>query len=207
MRRHKVSVYLPYWEIDDVKILRARTHKVMPWKNGGGETAEIAIFPDGTSMQDFGWRVSMAKVSTDGPFSLFPNIDRTLSILEGHSMALTIDGAEPEVLTNESEPLSFPADVPVSATLPTGEIRDLNVMTRRGSFTHSVSHIARPESFHVTGGDTILIIASGTINVRSGEKLAQLQHLDCALLDVEEQFEIAPSTEGSAGYLVTIKDA
>jgi environmental stress-induced protein Ves len=65
-----------------MKILRASTHKAMPWKNGGGETAEIAVFPEGASMQDFGWRVSMAKVTENGPFSLFPDIDRTLSILE-----------------------------------------------------------------------------------------------------------------------------
>lgn len=190
-----------------MKIIRASEYKVMPWKNGGGETAEIAAFPEGASMQDFGWRVSMAKVTENGPFSLFRDIDRTLSILEGQSMALTIDGAAPEVLTKDSEPLAFAADVPVSATLPEGEIRDLNVMTRRGSFTHSVTRIARPESFHVTCGDTILIIASGTINIRSGENLAQLQHLDCALLDIEEKFEIAPSTKGSTGYLVTISEA
>jgi environmental stress-induced protein Ves len=187
-----------------MKILRASNHKSMPWKNGGGETAEIAVFPNGASMQDFGWRVSMAKVIENGPFSLFPDVDRTLSILEGHSMALTIEDAETVVLTKESDPLTFPADAPVNATLPEGEIRDLNVMTRRGSFTHSVSRIAQPESFHVTGGETIIIVASGTINIRSGENLAQLQHLDCALLDIEDRFEIAPSTKGSTGYLVTI---
>lgn len=190
-----------------MKILRASNHKSMPWKNGGGETAEIAVFPEGASMETFGWRVSMANVLENGPFSVFPDIDRTLSILEGHSMALTIDGADPEVLTKDSEPLSFAADVPVSATLPEGEIRDLNVMSRRGSFTHSVARIAQPQSFHVTGGETILIIASGTINIRAGENLAQLQHLDCALLDIEDKFEIAPSAKGSTGYLVTIKEA
>jgi environmental stress-induced protein Ves len=190
-----------------MKILRASNHKAMPWKNGGGETAEIAVLPEASSMQDFGWRVSMAKVTENGPFSLFPDVDRTLSILEGHSMALTIDEAETEVLTKESTPLAFPADVPVRATLPDGEIRDLNVMTRRGSFTHSVSRIAQPESFHVTGGETIIIVASGTINIRSGDSLAQMQHLDCALLDIEDRFEIAPSTKGSTGYLVTIKEA
>lgn len=190
-----------------MKILRASTHKVMPWKNGSGETAEIAVFPEASSMADFGWRVSMAKVATDGPFSFFPNMDRTLSILEGAGMAPSIEDADPKLLTQQSAPLTFPADVPVSATLPDGEIRDLNVMTRRGSFVHSVSRIARPESFHITGGETVLIIASGTINIRSGENLAQLQHLDCALLDIEEKFEIAPSTRGSTAYLMTISEA
>lgn len=190
-----------------MKILRASDYKSMPWKNGGGETAEIAASPEGASMETFGWRVSMAKVAADGPFSVFPNIDRTLSVLEGTAMSLNINGADATILTKDSAPLGFPADVPVSATLPNGAIRDLNVMTRRGEFNHSVSRVTHPQSFHVTGGETILIIASGTINIRSGENLAQLQHLDCALLDVEDRFEIAPSTRGSSGYLVTIKAA
>ena len=50
----------------------------MPWKNGGGETAEIAVSPPGAALDDFDWRLSMARVETDGPFSAFPGIDRTL---------------------------------------------------------------------------------------------------------------------------------
>ncbi len=44
----------------------------MPWKNGGGETAEIAVFPPSADLSEFGWRISMATVSSDGPFSAFP---------------------------------------------------------------------------------------------------------------------------------------
>lgn len=189
-----------------MKILRASAYKVMPWKNGCGETAEIAVFPEASSMTDFGWRVSMAKVATDGPFSIFPNIDRTLSILEGAGVELSIEDADPKLLTQQSAPLTFPADVPVSATLPDGEIRDLNVMTRRGAFAHHVAVITQPDSFHITGGETILIIASGTINIRAVENLAQLHHLDCALLDIEDRFEISPSSKGSTAYLVKIKE-
>jgi environmental stress-induced protein Ves len=47
----------------------------MPWKNGGGETTEIAVFPDGAGLSDFDWRVSMARVDGDGPFSSFPGIE------------------------------------------------------------------------------------------------------------------------------------
>jgi len=61
-----------------MKILRSADHKRMPWKNGGGETVEIAISPQGAGLADFDWRVSMATVASDGPFSVFPGIDRTL---------------------------------------------------------------------------------------------------------------------------------
>ena len=102
-----------------MKILRASTYKRMPWKNGGGETVEIAVFPKKASLADFDWRVSMATVASNGPFSSFPGIDRTLSILQGKGMRLMIEGREPIVMTGETAPLPFPADVATSATLVT----------------------------------------------------------------------------------------
>lgn len=36
---------------------------------------------------EFDWRISMATVATDEPFSIFPGIDRTLSILDGEDVA------------------------------------------------------------------------------------------------------------------------
>lgn len=122
-------------------ILRHDNHKRMPWKNGGGETVEIAVSPDSAGLADFDWRVSMATVAADGPFSVFPSIDRTLSILEGEGMTLVIEGREPVLLTQESDPLPFAADAQTSATLVDGAITDLNVMTRRGRLTHSVRRI------------------------------------------------------------------
>ena len=66
-----------------MRILRAESYRRMPWKNGGGETTEIAVSPEGAGLDDFDWRVSMARVESSGPFSLFAGIDRTLAILEG----------------------------------------------------------------------------------------------------------------------------
>lgn len=103
----------------------------MPWKNGGGETVEIAVSPDRATIADFDWRISMATVATNGSFSTFPGVDRTLSILEGGGMTLSIEGRQPKLLTASDAPLSFPADVPTSAALSDGPVTDLNVMTRR----------------------------------------------------------------------------
>ncbi|EJK84106.1 HutD family protein [Rhizobium sp. AP16] len=134
-----------------MRILRASDYKRMPWKNGGGETVEIAVSPEGAGLADFDWRVSMATVATDGPFSVFSGIDRTLSILEGAGMMLFIEGREPVLLTEGSDPLPFAADAPTSATLVDGEITDLNVMTRRGRLTHSVRRIG------IDGGDELAL--------------------------------------------------
>lgn len=125
-----------------MKFLPASGHKRMPWKNGGGETIEISVFPEGASLSEFDWRVSMATVASDGPFSAFPGIDRTLSILEGNGMTLLIEGRDPARLTEVDAPLAFPADVATSASLIDGTIVDLNVMTRRGKLTHRVRRLA-----------------------------------------------------------------
>jgi len=56
----------------------------VPWKNGAGSTTEIAVFPQDAGFTDFDWRVSLATIGADGPFSVFPGVDRTLALVEGH---------------------------------------------------------------------------------------------------------------------------
>lgn len=115
----------------------------MPWKNGGGETREIAVHPPQATLDELHWRISMASVTTDGPFSRFPGIDRTLCILQGTGMRLEIGEppASHELHTN-SPPLSFAADQPTQAYLLKDGIVDLNVMTRRETHRHSVQRLA-----------------------------------------------------------------
>ncbi len=53
-------------------------------------------------------------------------------------MELSIDGHGMHLLLPGSAPLPFPGDAATSARLVGGPITDLNVMTRRGAFTHRV---------------------------------------------------------------------
>ena len=66
-----------------IRIVRQRDLNRVPWKNGGGTTCEIAASPAGAGMEAFDWRLSMADVAADGPFSNFSDIDRTLVLIEG----------------------------------------------------------------------------------------------------------------------------
>ncbi|MFV3130303.1 HutD family protein [Niveispirillum sp. KHB5.9] len=133
-------------------ILRAADRVATPWKNGGGETSNVAVYPEGAGLSDFDWRVSIARVDGDGPFSSFPGIDRTLTILSGGAMAL--NGV---VLTPESAPFSFDGERPVMATVSGGPIHDLNVMTRRGRFTHRVERVAGPRVLPAAAGMRMLL--------------------------------------------------
>ena len=125
-----------------MRILRAADHKRMPWKNGKGETVEVAVFPPGASIDDFDWRISIATVAENGAFSLFQHVDRTLTLLSGEGIVLSVEGAEDIELTPTSVPHAFPADLPSTARLIGGRVTDLNVMTNRQRHAH---HVARAE--------------------------------------------------------------
>jgi len=176
-----------------MKILRAAGHKRMPWKNGGGETVEIAISPDGAGLADFDWRVSMATVASDGPFSSFPGIDRTLSILEGNGMELFIEGREPVLLTQESDPLAFAADISVSATLPDGTITDLNVMTRRNALRHTVARLGIDgrKSEELSQGSFLLFCARGKVTAEAGGDTIELGTGDALLIEESGRLSLA----------------
>ena len=157
-------------------ILRAADYQRMPWKNGGGETVQIAVDDAARGLDDFAWRISMATVASDGPFSLFPDVDRTLCVLAGEGIALAVDGRPPVELTRQSTPFSFPADIPVVSALMRDTIVDLNVMTRRGRARHFVSRIQCADKITLTGpGDILMLFAlDGAITLESDGKRSGL---------------------------------
>ena len=190
------------------RLLRNADHRRMPWKNGGGETVEVIVHPEGASLSDFGWRVSMAGVASDGPFSVFPGIDRTLAVLTGDGMELSIEGLGERLLTPKSAPLPFPADASTTARLPGGPITDLNVMTRRGVFRHRLTHHVADGSKTLgeTSGER-LILALEPLGVSTADGLVGLQPLDALVLVSAEEAEVVPAGASAAFYLVEITPA
>jgi environmental stress-induced protein Ves len=156
-----------------MRILRAADRTAVPWKNGGGITREVAVSPDGARLDAFDWRVSIADVRAPGPFSLFPGIDRVLTILEGR-MALAF--ADREVILEAGEPFAFAGDVACFGRPIDGPVTDLNIMTRRGRCSTRVECAAdttvAPNSF------TLVVAAS---DVRLGD--VALARFDAAVID------------------------
>lgn len=103
----------------------------MPWKNGGGRTAEIAAWSRETGAEAFDGRVSIAEIERDGPFSAFPGVDRTFVLLDGAGVVLTQGGVDVEVVARH-EPLRFAGDEASSCRLVGGPVRAFNLMVRRG---------------------------------------------------------------------------
>jgi uncharacterized protein len=166
--------------LSDIEIVRAHDHKVMRWKNGGGETAEVAVWPRGAGLDAFDWRLSMAKVQTDGPFSAFPGVDRTLAILEGEGMRLSVN-AEPAVtLTKTSAPLTFAADAQASARLIDGPVLDLNMMSRRRRVAHSVTLLSGRTFAKLAFSEltTLIFCAEGAAEIDTGAAAVRLAPYD-----------------------------
>jgi hypothetical protein len=121
-----------------MRLIRSREYKTMPWKNGGGTTTEIAVFPPGAGMEAFAWRLSMACVEREGPFSIFPGIDRSIAILEGEGLCLRVEGEDDVCLDNALAPFQVPGDVPACAEPIGGPVLDLNLMSRRECWRHAL---------------------------------------------------------------------
>lgn len=107
--------------------LTARDFVRQPWKNGGGSTTQLAVHGEGDRWL---WRVSVADVATSGPFSDFPGYERTIMLLEGDGMELTVDGAR-TTLDQPFAPFTFDGGASTTCRLLRGPVRDLNVMVDR----------------------------------------------------------------------------
>ena len=104
-----------------------------PWKNGGGSTREILGWPPGADVGAFDWRVSIATIGANGPFSIFEGIDRVIMLLEGDGVRLQAPAAGiDQRLDRAHEPFAFSGDVAIDCTLLGGPSIDFNVMSRRG---------------------------------------------------------------------------
>lgn len=185
-----------------MRVLRAADYRVMPWKNGGGSTTEIAVSPAGASMEDFDWRVSMAHVGEDGPFSSFPGTDRTLSVLSGRGITLAFADGERQTLDVTSAPYAFAADQAVNGLLTEGPIDDLNVMTRRGRWSHRVARHLGTTARHVTVSDGLLVLVARSGDWRVGETV--LKSGDSGLFDAPGRVTLAGPTGAAELYAITL---
>lgn len=120
-----------------MKVLRSDRYPTVPWRNGGGTTREIAWHPDRTGQEDFLWRLSIATVQRPGPFSRFDGVDRTIALLSGAGMLLR-SPVEVISVTDQTPPYEFSGETPIACELLDGATIDLNAMSRRNAFRHSL---------------------------------------------------------------------
>jgi environmental stress-induced protein Ves len=186
-----------------MRILRSANYREMPWKNGGGTTTEIAVSPPGATTDGFDWRISMASIQSDGWFSEFPEVDRTLSILHGNGIYLAVSGGAEVRICPASEPFHFPADVPAFARLSEDPIIDLNVMTRRTRFTHRMIRLtsSKAMTWALTADITVFLAYSASLQIEDGTDSARIAPRDSVVFD-HEGGSVVASPDGHAEIYV-----
>ena len=178
---------------------------VMPWKNGGGTTIEIAVSPHGAGLDDFDWRVSMARVEGSGPFSRFAEIDRCLCVLSGAGIVLKPQGRGSVTLTQNSPPFAFPADLALDADVPDGPITDLNVMVRRGRARSFVSRLHSTQPLTISGmADVTLMLLQTDAQAVCGETVLAARGGDMVRLDGRDTSCTLTARETSAPLSLTL---
>ncbi len=102
------------------RVVRSEEVAPQPWTNGGGTTRELLSADDGA------WRISLADIDADGPFSSFPGRHRLLTVVDGPVLGLEVDG-ETHVVEPQ-RPFAFSGDAAVVATVAEGPVRVVNVI-------------------------------------------------------------------------------
>jgi environmental stress-induced protein Ves len=157
----------------------------VPWKNGGGNTTQIAVFPPDAGFDDFDWRISLATIAEDGAFSAFPGVDRTLALVDGHGMTLEIDGEA--VLLSKADPVAvFDGESRVVAKLNRGPSTDFNVMTRSDRCYHQFGRrmLSGESTFIARAPVTVLFLAEGdALEICNDDQRISMVRFDVVLLD------------------------
>ncbi|MEQ1699875.1 MAG: HutD family protein [Ilumatobacteraceae bacterium] len=153
-----------------MRVVRAAETTRTRWANDGGWTREIAREPaDGSPYQ---WRVSVADVETDGPFSVFAGYDRALVLLSGAGMDLRFTDTGAVTSLRPDEPRArFSGDVPVTATLLDGPTTDFNLIWRRDEWVATARNFDGQQEIGAGGGLDVVVggyVVSGTATLLNG---------------------------------------
>lgn len=208
-----------------MEIIRYAELKALPWRNGGGVTREVARHPRTPSVQTarqnsapdnaWDWRISIAEVSKAGAFSAFAGMERVLTVIDGELLLLSVDGAEHPL--EKYRPFRFSGDADSAGALPTGDIRDLNVITRNGSFKGytSIIELSKKRAHPVFAGQFgILLQGQATVSpgaadgaasgVVAPESAPEAQRVELNRYDAVVGADTAPPEILGRGFLAVV---
>lgn len=150
------------------KIYSPQSFQTLPWRNGLGSTVEL-LAETPNKNEAFSWRLSIASVANDGPFSDFSGYDRTLLLLEGSGITLNKPNGVFKVLNSSLDYANFKGEDLIDATLHNGPIKDFNIMTLRSICTSSVTAIDETsESLLNINADKLLVYSIKPVNIQIG---------------------------------------
>jgi len=157
-----------------VRIQRNSENTPMPWANGRGTSYEIAS--DRSEAGEWTWRLAMAPVNEDGPFSRIECVNRSLAVVEGAGMLLSVDRKKLQCLPMQV--VRFRGDAVTEAALTDGPIMDINLMVRR---KEAEGEMAMVSDAGLLNGASIVVAVGGSAQVKSGDSIIELERHDSVL--------------------------
>ena len=161
-------------------LLTPADYRRMPWRNGGGVTTEILVEPEnrgenGLAAARFHYRLSIADVATDGPFSRFDGYDRHIMLLSGAGMTLDCGEHGRIDLRTRFAPRSFSGDWDVHGSLVAGPVRDFNLIVDRARASSSleVRVLDAPRTMALDSGTVCIVhvIEGALVDAGEGDTL------------------------------------
>lgn len=157
-----------------MRIQRSSEHTPMPWANGRGTSYEIAS--DRNEAGEWTWRLAMAPVNEDGPFSRIECVNRSLAVVEGVGMLLSVDRKKLQCLPMQV--VRFRGDAVTEAALTDGPIMDINLMVRR---KEAEGEMAMVSDAGLLNDVSIVVAVGGSAQVKSGDSIIELERHDSVL--------------------------
>jgi len=141
--------------------------KVMPWKNGAGQTAEIDIQPAGRDFRnsDFDWRLSSAHIEDENQFSQFPGYNRILTVLSGEGLILNSQELGP------FEVFEFEGEDKIECSLIENPVEDLGVIFKRDKYesTMQILDVTAPMYLKLETGTHFFLALSNPAKIDGTE--------------------------------------
>ena len=120
------------------RLIPAHEYRRERCRNGFGWTREILRWPEHGDAWD--WRLSIAEIEQDGPFSAFPGIERELVLLHGHGVRLRFDDGEVREVLPPHGRVRFAGERTARGELVDGLTHDFNLMWRRDRIDAELWH-------------------------------------------------------------------
>lgn len=183
-------------------VLRASGYARMRWKNGAGWTSEILRVPDS---DDWDWRLSIAEIETDAPFSAFPGVERELVLLSGNGLRLRFDDGASHDLLPPHDRLRFAGERSAFGELLDGPTRDFNLMWKRDAFDARLWHrpLVGTVVLFVDPGETWIVhMLAGQARFVDGSGLGELGIGDTAVLPAIDAARTRHAIDGGGEALL-----
>jgi environmental stress-induced protein Ves len=190
--------------MDVSHVIPANEYRRERWKNGAGWTREIHAHPAPAHVWD--WRLSIAEIEQDAPFSTFPGVDRELVLLSGNGLRLRFDDGEVHELQPPHDRLRFAGERVVRGELLDGPTQDFNLMWRRDAIDAQLWHrpLVGPMVVFAGPGEVwALYLIAGQARFADDSGLPDLAAGDAALLQAGDA-RLRHVLDG-AGELLVVK--